>query len=455
MRVLMTGATGLIGKETGKRLIESGHEITALVRDPERARKELPFPAKLIKWNAGDVIPSEAFTGVEGVIHLAGEPVADGRWTEERKQKIRDSRVKGTRELVSAILDTKLALKVFVLGSAIGFYGDTGDNAVDENSAPGSGFLADVVRDWEAQVEPLSASSRVAIIRTSVVLSRHGGAMEKLLPMFEKGVAGHLGNGQQWMSWIHLEDIARLFAFALENEKAQGVLNGAAPEPVRNDRFTKELARALEKPVFLPVPEAALKLALGEMSATILASQRVLPKKTEEAGFKFDHPEIVEALTEIATPLRGGQHELFSEQWLPLTPEELFPFYCDEHNLEELTPPFLKFNVVGKSTAEIEEGTLIDYKLSVHGLPFGWRTRIEEWTPNKRFVDTQLKGPYAKWYHVHDFIPFAGGTLVRDRVTYKLPLGFLGDIAAGWKVGGDVKKIFAYRREVIDRRFGQ
>ncbi|RYZ72241.1 MAG: DUF1731 domain-containing protein, partial [Proteobacteria bacterium] len=281
-----------------------------------------------------------------------------------------------------------------------------------------------------------------------------GGAMEKLLPLFVKGVAGNLGTGQQWMSWIHIEDISRLFAFAIEKDSAKGVLNGAAPEPVKNERFTKELARALGKSVFLPVPETALKVALGEMSDTVLASQRVLPKATTEAGFTFLHGSIVDALNEIAEPLRGGQHEIFSEQWLPIKPDDLFPFYSDEHNLEELTPPFLKFKVMGKSTAEIEEGTLIDYKLSVHGLPFKWRTLIKDWEPGKRFVDTQLSGPYAKWYHIHDFIPFAGGTLVRDRVTYKLPLGFLGDTFAGWKVGGDVKKIFAYRREVIDEKFG-
>lgn len=279
--------------------------------------------------------------------------------------------------------------------------------------------------------------------------------MEKLLPLFEKGVAGQLGNGQQWMSWIHLEDIARLFVFALENEQAQGPINGCAPEPVRNDRFTLELARALGKAVFLPVPEIALKLALGEMSTSVLDSQRVLPKRAQELGFQFRHPEVVKALSEIGEPLRGHQHEIFSEQWLPLKPEELFPFYCDERNLESLTPPFLKFRVIDKSTAEIQAGTLINYKLSLHGLSFDWQTEIQDWEPNKRFVDTQLKGPYTKWYHEHDFIPLGGGTLIRDRVTYKLPMGALGDTFAGWKVSGDVGKIFAYRRDVIDQRFGK
>lgn len=456
MRVLMTGATGLIGKETGKRLIEAGHSLTVLARDENSSRKQLPFPAKIFKWDIGQPVPHAALKGVEGIIHLAGEPIANGRWTPEQKKKIHDSRVKGTRELVSAVLATNTRLEVFVLGSATGFYGNSGDTQVDESAPKGKGFLSDVVQDWEAQVEPLEAQGiRVAKVRTSVVFSRQGGALDKILPLFERGVGGQLGSGQQWMPWIHIDDISRLFVFALEHENAKGILNGAAPEPIRNERFTKVLAKALGKSVFLPVPEVALKLALGEMSATILDSQRVEPKRTLEVGFEFHYPTLTQAIEEVVTPLRGGQHEIFSEQWLPLKPEELFPFYCDEHNLEELTPPFLKFNVVGKSTAEMEEGTLIDYKLSLHGLPFKWRTRIENWSPGKRFIDTQLSGPYSKWYHVHDFIPFAGGTLVRDRVTYKLPLGFLGDSFAGWKVTNDVKKIFDYRREVIDEKFGQ
>ncbi len=456
MRVLMTGATGLIGKETGKRLIDAGHSITVLARDEDSARKQLPFPAKIFKWDIGQDVPQAALKDIEAVIHLAGEPIANGRWTAEQKKKIHDSRVKGTRELVSAILGSKTKLKAFVLGSAIGLYGDSGDTVLDESSPKGKGFLADVVQDWEAQVEPLSGTgARVVKVRTSVVFSRHGGALEKIIPLFERGVGGQLGNGQQWMSWIHIDDISRLFVFAVENEKASGALNAAAPESIRNERFTKELAKVLDRPVFLPAPEVALKLALGEMSATVLDSQRVQPKRTLEAGFTFKFDSFSEAIEDVAGVLRGGQHEIFSEQWLPLKPDELFPFYCDEHNLEELTPPFLKFNVVGKSTDEIEEGTLIDYRLSLHGLSFKWRTRIEDWKPGRRFVDTQLSGPYSKWYHVHDFIPFAGGTLVRDRVTYKLPLGYLGDTFAGWKVTGDVKKIFDYRREVIDEKFGR
>jgi len=452
MRVLMSGATGLIGKEIGKRLVQSGHSVTALVRDIEKARKTLPFPAKLVKWQAGDEVPREALEDVGGVINLAGESIAGGRWTEEQKKKILDSRILVTRALVMAA--QKHGIKVFVSGSATGYYGNRGDDVLDETSAKGEGFLADVAAQWEEELKPLT-NARVAVVRTSVVFSRHGGALEKLFPIFEKGLAGNLGNGQQWMSWIHLDDIARLFVFALVNEDVHGVINGSSPEPVKNSHFTTELARIMGRPVFLPVPEAVLKLALGEMATSILDSQKVVPAKAEALGFKFDYPELKDALQDVAENLKSGQHEIFSEQWLPQKPEDVFPFYCDEKNLEKLTPPFLNFRVLDKSTEAIQNGTLINYRLSLHGLPFKWQTRIEDWQPNKRFVDTQLKGPYEKWYHEHDFIPLGGGTLIRDRVTYKLPLGYVGDTLAGWKVSGDVAKIFSYRRDIIDQKFGQ
>lgn len=462
MRILMTGATGLIGKEIGKRLVDDGHQITALVRDTDLARRTLPFPAKLVKWHGGgdsssdgsNDISNDAMKDVEAIINLAGESIAGGRWTDDRKKKIIDSRILGTRALVKAARRHE-SVKVFVSGSAVGFYGDRKDEVLDEDSGKGTGFLADVAARWEEELNALDETKvRVVAVRTGVVFDRHGGALQKLFPLFEKGVAGHLGNGQQWMSWIHLDDISRLFVFALENQNVRGPINGSAPEAVRNDRFTLELARALGKPVFLPVPEAALKVALGEMSSAVLGSQRAVPKKAQALGFVFQHGEIVEALQSIAGPLKGGHHEVFSEQWLPLKPEAIFPFYCDEKNLEVLTPPFLKFRVLNKSTAEMSEGTLINYRLSLHGLSFKWQTRIQDWSPNKRFVDMQLKGPYQNWHHVHDFIPLGGGTLIRDRVTYKLPFGLLGDTFAGWKVTGDVEKIFAYRREVIDKKFG-
>jgi uncharacterized protein (TIGR01777 family) len=456
MRILLTGATGLIGKEVGKRLVESGHHVLVAARSAEKARADLPFPAEVFAWSSvQSQFPIEALNGVDAIIHLAGEPVADGRWTNERKKRIRDSRVEGTKRIVDAVSKLTKKPKVFICGSAIGFYGNRGDEVLDESSAQGKGFLADLVRDWEAQTAPLEGKgTRIVHLRTGLVFSRRGGALAKLLPIFAKGLGGKLGSGAAWMSWIHITDIVSAILFCLDHELASGAVNATAPEPVRNERFTVAFARALKRSVFLPVPEAALKMAMGEASSAVLASARVMPRKLEEMGFEFKFRELVPALEELAEPLIGGQHELVAEQWVPKSPSELFPYFCSETNLEALTPPFLNFRVTGKSTPEIAAGTLIDYRMSLHGIPVKWRTQIEMWDPGRSFVDNQLSGPYSKWHHTHEFIPLAGGTLMRDRVLYKLPLGFLGDAFAGWKVSRDVSEIFAFRRKKIIELFG-
>jgi uncharacterized protein (TIGR01777 family) len=463
LKVLITGITGLIGKEVGKILVQHGHSVVGLSRDVRKAGRELPFPVTLFPWAGGsEAVPAQALSGVDAVVNLAGESIAGGRWTPARKKKIYDSRIDGTRSLINSITqnpETKNTLKAFVHGSAIGYYGKHEDDVIDEEVTNGKGFLAEVTRDWEAEAERLKSDAgtqqiRLVKVRTGLVFARHGGALQKMFSIFSHGLGGRLGDGKQWVSWIHIEDIANLIVFCLENQEVSGVINGVAPEPVRNDRFTIELARALARPVFLPVPEQAIRAALGEMASAVLDSQRVQPKRALELGFTYRHPELVHALHEICEPLKNGQHELLSEQWVPQSPEKIFPYFSSETNLEELTPKFLNFRVLGKSTPQIGVGTLIDYRLSVHGIPLKWRSRIEEWVSNRKFVDVQLTGPYKSWHHTHEFEPLAGGTLMRDRVLYKLPLGFLGDIAMGWRVAGDVSTIFDFRRKKIDEIFG-
>jgi uncharacterized protein (TIGR01777 family) len=453
MLVLLTGATGLIGKEIGKRLIEEGHCLVVLARSAERARAQLPFPAKIIEWkNYEDAVPSGALDGVDAVIHLAGEPVGSGRWTEKRKKLILDSRVLGTRHLVEAVQNSQV--KHFISASAIGIYGSRGGEELFEESANGADFLAIVSKAWESESTPLEARGvRVVHVRIGIVLSRKGGALDKLLPLFTLGLGGAIGQGTQWMSWIHLDDVVGIFLLALSNPQLKGALNAVAPRPVTNQELSQDLAQSMGRRLFMAVPGFALKTALGEMAQMVLGSQKVSSKKVESVGFQFKYPKIHTAFHEICGPLQDNQHEVFEEQWVPGKPEEVFKFFSDEKNLEELTPSFLGFKVVGKSTPEIMEGTLIDYRLSLHGVPLSWRTRIDEWVPSVRFVDTQLKGPYKKWHHTHEFIPFAGGTLIRDRVLYQIPVGRVGALAAGMKVKSDIAEIFAYRRKIIAQKF--
>ena len=456
MRILMTGATGLIGRELGKLLADRGDTLVCLVRDAPNASRRLPFPATCFEWDHQRAVPPEALLGVDAIVHLAGEPVAGKRWSNEQKALVRDTRVLGTRQLVRAVLNNVSHIKALVHGSAIGFYGDRGDTALHANSGKGAGFLADVVDAWEAELRPLTDGRpdvRVAIVRTGIVLARQGGALAKMLPLFRGSAAGRLGSGKQWMSWIHIDDIVRLFMHALDS-RAKGILEGVAPEAVTNRVFTKSLCRSLGVLENIPAPSLAMRVLYGEMGGIVLESAKIEPRRTLASGFRYRFESLDLAFANLLTPLQGSTREKVSEQWVPHPPEHIWPFFCDEGNLEELTPEFLNFKILGKSTVEIGEGTLIDYRLKLNGIPLGWQSRIENWEPARRFVDTQVKGPYSHWRHAHEFIPMANGTLMRDVVRYRLPFGWLGSTVAGWKVESQVDQIFAYRAARIAERFG-
>jgi len=261
----------------------------------------MPAGVRVGVWDPARAEPAaDNLKDADAVIHLAGEPVAQ-RWTEESKQRIRESRVAGTRNLVAAIAKLDRRPAVLVCASAVGYYGSRGDEELTESSAPGSGFLADVCRDWEkeaAEAEPLGV--RVAAIRTGIVLDPRGGALARILPPFRFGAGGRLGSGRQWMPWIHIDDLVDLFRFAAE-KPVHGPLNGAAPNPVVNADFTRALAQALRRPAIFPVPEFVLHAIYGEMADVLFASQRVVPREAEAAGFRFRFPELGAALKDLLT----------------------------------------------------------------------------------------------------------------------------------------------------------
>jgi uncharacterized protein (TIGR01777 family) len=456
MRILMTGATGLIGRELGKALVARGDTLVCLVRDLNAARRRLPFPAMCHAWDHTRPVPPAALHGVDAVLNLAGEPVADTRWTPAKKALIRDSRVQGTQQIVRAVLQHGPGLSTFVQGSASGYYGERGDERLAAASSPGRGFLADVVQAWEAELQGLARQRpqlRVPVVRTGIVLARQGGALAEMLPMFKLSLAGPLGTGRQWMSWIHLDDIVALFLDALDRAPS-GILEGVAPQPATNRQFTQSLCRSLGVVQNLPAPALAIQALFGERAAVVLGSTRVEPMATQASGFSFHFETVQAALDDLLAPLRGGVSVHVWEQWLPHAAEHVWPFFGDANNLESITPPFLAFRVLGLSTPEIGAGTLIDYRLKLNGIPFPWQTRIDTWDPPRRFIDLQAKGPYTLWHHTHDFMPLAGGTLMRDTVRYRLPAGWLGALAGGRKVDGDVARIFDYRSRKIDERFG-
>jgi hypothetical protein len=295
MRTLVTGATGLIGR----RLVERLERPVVLSRNPGGARGL--GTADTYGWlPEAERPPGEALADVTVVFNLAGEPVAGGRWTAERKRRIRESRVIGTRNLVAGLAAQERRPKVLVSASAVGYYGDCGDEPVDERTPAGRGFLAEVCVEWER--EALAAERlgmRVVCVRTGLVLASGGGALEKMLPPFRMGMGGRVGNGEQWMPWIHLDDVVGILLHASQDARIRGAINAVSPTPSTNAEFTRELGQALRRPALLSVPKVALRLVLGEMSQVITASQRVLPSVAESTGYVFKYPDLVPALKAV------------------------------------------------------------------------------------------------------------------------------------------------------------
>lgn len=298
MKVLVTGGSGFIGRALCGALAARGDAIVAPLRRPGSAG-QLPAGVERIQWDASAAPPPRAFDGVDAIVHLAGESVAQ-RWTAAHKRRIRDSRVDGTRRLVDALAALEPRPGVLVAASAIGVYGDRGDEIVTEESAPGRDFLAEVCVAWEGAARRAEALGlRVALLRIGVVLGPGGGALARMLPPFKLGLGGPVGSGRQWMSWVHRDDVVGLVLHTLDQPAATGALNATAPKPVRNREFTRALGTVLRRPTLLPLPAFALRFAFGEMAALLLGGQRVLPARTQASGYAFRFPALDPALRQI------------------------------------------------------------------------------------------------------------------------------------------------------------
>src|ERR1043165_5421997 len=300
MKVIVTGSTGLVGRALVRSLLSDGHEVTRLVRG---GAQEFRAPGtKAVQWEPEKALVNAAeLEGHDAAVHLAGDPIAEGRWDDEKKRRIRESRVKGTRLLAETLAGLSEKPRVLVSASATGFYGDRGDEVLQEESASGEDFLSEVCREWEkATLAASQAGIRVVHLRIGFVLSAEGGGLPKMLTPFKLGLGGKVGSGQQYISWITLEDLVRVLRRAIEDESLRGPVNAVAPGVVTNEEFTKALGHVLGRPTFLPVPVFALRMAFGEVAdAVMLASTRVEPARLKEAGFEFKDAEIEGALRRV------------------------------------------------------------------------------------------------------------------------------------------------------------
>jgi uncharacterized protein len=479
MRILITGATGFIGRALVPVLQRDGHAIVAWVRSESRARARLGADIKTVDAGAGAGALTAAIEGCDAVVNLAGEPIVAGRWSAARRKRLRDSRVGVTTDLVQALAAARRRPAVLVSGSAVGYYGNRGGEILGEGAAPGVDFLAQLCQDWEAAArEAGKLGLRVVTLRTGAVLGRDGGALAAMLPAFRLGLGGPMGSGRQYLPWIHLHDLVGIIAAAVVDDRLTGPVNGVAPEPVTNREFATALGRAIGRPAALPVPGVALRAILGKAAGVLLDSQRVDPAALRRAGFSFMFPALDAALADILGgpivtigALTGPVDARGSEsgrQYLERRPptrelrmttvvnaplDETFAFFSKAGNLGMLTPAAMRFSIDGPAPM-ISEGTSIAYRLRVASVPMTWRSRIVNWMPGSGFSDFQEGGPYRSWWHEHSFRASGTSTVMEDRVCYAPPLGALGRLANRLFIVPTLRRIFRYRADVIRLRFG-
>jgi uncharacterized protein (TIGR01777 family) len=293
MRILLTGGTGFVGQALCPQLAAAGHEVVILSR---QAKPRLPRGASRFATHV-DELDARTFGGI---VNLAGAPIGDARWTPERRRLLVESRVETTARLVEWLQDARPRPQVLVSASAVGYYGEQGDRVVTEDAEPTPGFTHELCAAWEREAERATALGvRVCRVRLGVVLDRDGGALAKMLPAFRLGAGGRLGSGRHWFPWVHREDVAAILQWLLENDLARGAYNASAPQPVTNAELTRALAQALGRPALLPMPAAALKLLFGEMSELLLVSDRMVPQRLLDEGFRFRYPELKAALAAV------------------------------------------------------------------------------------------------------------------------------------------------------------
>lgn len=478
MHILMTGATGFIGRAAVLRLQRDGHTVSAWTRSAERARSRLGAGVRIIAASEGDAGLERAVDDADVIVNLAGEPILGGRWTRKRRRALIDSRVHLTERLVAAVRTARRPPRALISASAVGFYGHRPGEALDEQSVLGEGFAAELCRAWEAAaMRAESGDTRVALLRIGIVLGAGGGALATALPAFRAGLGGPLGNGEQVFPWIHLDDMAEIIACAVSDERLSGPINCAAPDRANQRELARCIGRVLRRPAVVPVPASALKLALGDAADVLLASQQVVPRALQARGYQFRFTDLQAAVRDVLQPVdsciiepiegraagvpigpylaaRRPRYVLDQTTEIDAPLAEVFGFFSQAENLAAITPPSMSFHILTPTPIAMGAGATIDYRIKIGPAPMKWRTVIEAWEPGVRFVDAQHRGPYRAWWHEHHFQAVGERTIMRDLVYYAPPLGVLGRIANRLFIDRMLRQIFDYRSAAIRLRFG-
>ena len=478
MRVLVTGATGFVGRALILHLLGAKDQVAAWVRNEKRARGLLGSDVELVSARANI---AEQIGRADAVVNLAGEPIFGARWSPARKRAIVDSRINLTRAIAAAISQSASRPAVFVSASAVGYYGDRGDEVVDDDTFSGNDFLADLCRAWEAAaLDAQKSGVRVFIPRLGIVLGAEEGALGRMVLPFRFGAGGPIGSGSQYVPWIHLDDLIAIISTGLRDERMIGPVVAAAPNPATSRQLASAIGGVLRQPSRLPVPGVALKLLLGEAATLLLTGQRVRPRRLQELGFSWRYPQVEAALADIlkdhvpdirnfseATPKPSAspdstyfrtnrpRYVLTQRTQVAAPMEEVFQFFSNPQNLGVMTPSAMRFQILNPMPDEIRRGLRIEYSIRLGPVPFRWCTCIEEWHPPTAFADSQESGPYSSWWHEHHFEPDGNSTLMEDRVYYSPPLGPAGTIANAFFVAPALRRIFSYRSQAIRRRFAQ
>lgn len=469
MNILILGGTGFIGRPMIARLQGRGHKIHCLSRDIDRASDLLGEGIVLLDL---DLPPGEFKKEIEFadvVINLAGEPLAGVRWNNFKKKKFHDSRI-GLNEIISKyISECENRPSLFISASAVGVYGDRGDELLSEDSLPATDYLSNLCLDWEnAALKSEEHGVRVCTLRLGIVLGREGGVLKQVMPSFELGIGSYLGDPNQMVPWIHILDVIRAIEFCIDTD-INGPINIVAPQASTSKNFANILKDISKAKIIIRIPFIMLRLIFASGSRVLTNSQNAVPGKLLQNGFKFEYESLEEALKNEVTPDSiqisktsrfiddlgiKGQYKLLTSITLNSSAEETFSFFASPLNLGLSTPDWMGFKILDIPD-ELTQNSTILYKIKLGPIYMKWCTLIVKWQPSDLFIDFQAKGPYSLWWHEHTIKSLTkDSSIMEDMVTYKVPFGIFGRIAHKFFIRRILNRIFNYRRFIMRLRFG-